>query len=99
MKDILAIIGVCTIIIFVSVGVMLFGTYVKDKIAELKYAYKRKHRFDKKPLAKCYCVDCIFRNPQSTYCTHFSKHTGDAEFCSVGACRKTDPDRDGEKEK
>ena len=33
-------------------------------LAEIASKIKRKHRFKKKPLAKCYCIDCVhyFKN-------------------------------------
>ena len=44
-------------------------------LAEVASKIKRKHRFKKKPLAKCYCIDCV----------HYFKNYG---RCSLsGMCR------------
>lgn len=34
------------------------GEYVKDA----RYKYRQKHRFDKPPMAMCYCKDCTQRD-------------------------------------
>ena len=31
---------------------------MKNYIRHLQYRHMYKHRFDKKPTAKCYCIDC-----------------------------------------
>jgi hypothetical protein len=46
--------GTMTVII---IGIQGF---ISDLIKGLKWKYKYKHRFDKPPLAKCYCKDCDF---------------------------------------
>jgi len=48
-----------------TVGICLFVICIikellEDKIKRAKWQYKYKHRFDKPPLAKCYCKDCIY---------------------------------------
>lgn len=42
------------------VGITCQATYVfiSKLINKLRWKYKYKHRFDKPPIAKCYCKDC-----------------------------------------
>lgn len=44
----------------VTCGALAVGlvNWLKDAIRHLKWVYIYKHRFDKPPLAKCYCRDC-----------------------------------------
>lgn len=40
--------------------VVIYFLSLKEWISEKRYNYKWKHRFDKPPMAKCYCNDCKF---------------------------------------
>lgn len=42
--------------------IILLVSYIKDVIRDYKRKYQQKHRFDKPPTAKCYCIDCKYRN-------------------------------------
>ena len=59
MIEILAIIGgvALFLIAFSVLTVMFYG--IKETIENMKYDYRRKHRFDKPPTAACYCKDCV----------------------------------------
>ena len=49
-------------------------------ICSIGYKYKRKHRFDNPPIAKCYCIDCKYWN--NGYCSYLkNQHTDDCWFC------------------
>lgn len=58
---------------------------VKDIIDDLIYEYRYKHRFDKPPTAKCYCVDCKHYDNKTYRCYGFHEDSnrlvGDAMFC------------------
>lgn len=56
--------------------------FIVEKIEELKYDYKVKHRFDKPPLAKCYCKDCKSYNRENERCYRLNRSTADNWFCS-----------------
>lgn len=47
---------------FVIVGFILIVMFdfIKQKNDELKNYHRIKHRFDKPPLADCYCIDCKY---------------------------------------
>lgn len=75
--------GFTIIVIIIFVGVILKET-ISDGINKAKWKYKRKHRFDKPPTAKCYCIDCYFYDPDNKECHKFSSYMADNEFCSGG---------------
>lgn len=63
----------------------VIGTYIVDGInmcvAHIKSRYAIKHRFDKPPKAKCYCVDCKYYTTHGN-CTEFrSMSVPDNGFC------------------
>lgn len=75
MKDFLAFIGITTIMVctyFIMYGVFVA---VKDLIHKAKYRYLCKHRFDKLPTAKCYCVDCKYHDDKTKRCYRFGETT------------------------
>lgn len=59
---ILAGVGVIFLICFLILLLSIIIEVVKDFISKKIYAYKRKRRFNRPPTAKCYCVDCQFRD-------------------------------------
>lgn len=50
---------------------------VKTLISALIWKYRYKHRFDRPPLAKCYCRDC-WHNKDGCSC---KRNHGDDWFC------------------
>lgn len=58
---------------------------------EIEYAiktYKIKHRFNKKPLAKCYCVDCKYYSKEDHYCSYNEIFVIDNFYCRDANPRK-----------
>ena len=45
----------------------------------LRRQYELQHRFDKPPLAKCYCEDCSYRS--KGVCNKFGRYVADDFFC------------------
>ena len=79
---------VCTTIITYE----LFGL-LKDNITDylIRQKSKRiiKHRFDKPPIAKCYCIDCKHHDMQTDLCHRDGRrHTANTEFCSDAEPKK-----------
>ena len=63
----------------------------KEWVIRLKWAYKVKHRFDKPPTAKCYCIDCVRHNNENQKCYKFDGwRTADSWFCWDAEPRKKD---------
>lgn len=59
-------------------------------IEGIKYVVKRvkrniaiKHRFDKPPTAKCYCIDCKYWGERGGYCSQLRWCTADNWFCWI----------------
>lgn len=82
MKDYLAYLGgsfLIVIAVFLVIG-MYMG--FRELIDRWKYNYRVKHRFDKPPTAKCYCVDCKLHCNESQECYKFDGwRTADNWFC------------------
>lgn len=53
LKDIVFLVGICGISLIVGVTIVTTKEAISDWIAKKKWEYKCKHRFDKKPVAKC----------------------------------------------
>jgi hypothetical protein len=82
MKDFLAWLGVVTLLVsaFFVISAIYYG--LREQIDRWKYNYRVKHRFDKPPTAKCYCVDCKLHSNESKKCYKFDGwHTADNWFC------------------
>ena len=64
MSDIIIIfttIGFLTSIAALTIVTIILIGEIKNIINRYKIKYQRKHRFDKPPNAKCYCIDCKYR--------------------------------------
>jgi len=64
-------------------GLILIGIFdfIKQKIDELKNYHRIKHRFDKPPLADCYCIDCKSYNRENERCYMLNRDTANNWFC------------------
>lgn len=80
LKDIFFMIGVFVSITLVSVIAITSVIKIRDLISDYRntkrYEYKIAHRFDNPPLAKCYCIDCL-------YCFGEPTKTGDGVYCGL----------------
>lgn len=102
--NILALFGAITVLI--SIGFLVFITvvamkeHVKEEKRRRKREYEIAHRFERKPLARCHCVDCRycqgFRFKNDTFkrkaikCDSWGQHmvTYDDSFCYRADPRK-----------
>lgn len=70
------VIGVCVCLAYLVIDGIIRGMKI------LKYRYKEKHRYDKPPIAKCYCKDCKFRI--DGICTNLANiYTANEFFCCL----------------
>ena len=78
-----ALIGVMSVAGVFGLLTWAFAEWLKDRITDLKRAYRTKHRFDGKPIAKCWCRDCRMHNMKTGACSlpGVSIHTPDNGFC------------------
>lgn len=96
MNDILrifAFIGISAVVAMIVIFLWILWDYVKDQIRLAEYRYKRKHRFDKKPIAKCYCKDCIFYNSFDGFCCLLKRAVPDDGYCYESQPHKYDPEK------
>lgn len=75
-----ALFGVMTIAVFIGILAYALISWIKYKIEEVIYIYRIKHRFNGKPIAKCWCRDCR-RRGKDDRCTLFGAYTQDNGFC------------------
>lgn len=74
--------GVLAFTVIIALCIYALFAWIVDQIRGLYYIYRYKHRFDKKPCAKCWCVDCKFHGV-SGRCglPGMSRYTPDDGFC------------------
>ena len=97
---ILIIFGVASVVFLVGLVIVLAKDPIDDYIGRKKYEYKRKHRFDKPPTAKCYCKDCrnFVDREFDKHCAALKGiHVHDNYFCWAAEPRMMDPDKGDEK--
>lgn len=75
MKEFFEVLGMATACTIVFAIIFLACCCVKEGISQLKWRYKYKHRFDKPPTAKCYCVDCKYHSNKNDVCYRFGETT------------------------
>lgn len=91
MKEFLMIMGVIASFVLVLLVIMNVIYRLKTLIEKLTLKYKQKHRFDKPPTAKCYCIDCVYHDNETGRCWRLKNwHTADNWFCWDAEPRKTE---------
>lgn len=72
---------------------LMFKEWLTDQINIAKYNYKKKHRFDGPPIAKCYCKDCASYEHYDNRCLFLGRCVSDNGFCYEAHPRKRDPEK------
>lgn len=94
LKGIVFIAGILCIAVVTTLLFLTAKEAICNWIAKKKWEYKYKHRFDKKPVAKCYCKDCKYFEEKAEKCTFFrSYHVLDNWFCSSAKPKKYDSEK------
>jgi hypothetical protein len=90
----LMIVGGITLLALAGLAVIAAIAGIKDLIDALKYRHYIKHRFDKPPTAKCYCVDCSYHDDETKRCYRFGEITKEYR-CTADNwfCWEADPKR------
>lgn len=57
------------------------ATAVRKRTRRKRKEYEYKHRFDKSPIAECYCVDCWYRDNENSKCRRHELYVADDWFC------------------
>lgn len=79
---ILATIGVLVVLGLFVFGVIFMIQSFREWLDQLRYKYRYKHRFDKPPVAKCFCRDCNLHSNETNRCYKFDGwYTADNWFC------------------
>ena len=95
-SDLLKIFGGVSLFVLVGFALVALWVAFTDWLSRAKYNYRVRHRFDKPPTAKCYCVDCKHHDNESMRCYRFTecRCTADNWFCWEAW-----PDKNKEKKK
>ena len=94
MINVLAFIGAIALLVILLFLLVLSIDFMRNVIAKIKWKYKYKHRFDKKPVAKCYCKDCIYYKKSNFTCDYDMKGTvSENSFCSKASPASRDPEK------
>lgn len=102
--------GIANILIVIgALSVFFAGVllcyFIYDEVSAwyegVKWAYKYKHRFDKEPIAPCYCKDCMnyspydWNNGREGTCSLYrglQRTLSDNMFCCLAEPMHKDPD-------
>jgi len=97
-RSVFTYIGIVSVAGISVILVVWFKEWLKEKIADRKWKYEYEHRFDKPPLALCYCHDCYYYNPETSRCLYYrstesptSRYVKDTMFCAEALPYKHDP--------
>jgi hypothetical protein len=92
-KFVLMSVGAVTLAFVGGATLVILKDEVCGLIARLKWEHKYKHRFDKPPVAKCYCKDCKYYSKECNYCTaHVGWRVAENWFCWEAEPTKYDPE-------
>ena len=78
---ILALIGAVASLAIIGCMLAFAWIYLEEFIDKAKRNYRYKHRFDKPPTAKCYCIDCKYHDNETGRCGGFGEFIADNCFC------------------
>ena len=79
--------GVIAAIAIAVIGLLI--SKIKEKVRDKRFKRIQKHRFDKPPTAKCYCIDCKQHDNEKNRCYKFDGwYTADSWFCWDAEPRK-----------
>lgn len=86
--------GIISSIMVLVFIIMFIYYFIAEKIEELKYDYKAKHRFDKPPLANCYCKDCKYHGYNGKCYNFTERYTADNWFCSEAERKRVENEQE-----
>ena len=92
LRDILAWFGTILILLIVVAIFISFWDWAKDHLYYIRKRYQHRHRFEKDPIANCYCVACeswteASNDGCSGYCYSKKRYTADSYFCKDARLR------------
>lgn len=89
MENFLINLGVVTLTLIVGSAFFLIIIIICRCINNFVYRYEYEHRFDKPPLAACYCIDCKHYGDKvrNELCMEHRYYTKENGFCSEAVPR------------
>ena len=81
--NMLALFGALALLGGIIITLYVFCDWLKGRIVDLRRIWQYKHRFNKKPIAKCYCIDCRYYDEQKI-CRNLGRYVIDNKFCCWG---------------
>lgn len=91
MKGFLMVIGGLTLMVIAGTAIIFGISAVQYAIGNIKYTFKIKHRFDKPPTARCYCIDCKYHCTDGKCVEGFtSRYMGDSWFCCFATPKESE---------
>ena len=79
-----ALFGASALICGVMIILYMFYDWLKVRILDHRRIWRYKHRFNKKPIAKCYCIDCLDYDEEYKFCRDLGRYVTDDKFCCWG---------------
>ena len=76
--------GAVALIGGIIITLYIFYDLLKGRIWDLRRTWQYKHRFNKKPIAKCYCIDCLDYDEKNKFCRNLGRYVIDNDFCCWG---------------
>ena len=91
-RNAFAFLGVGMMVMILVIALQSLIEWICDTIRNIRWSYKYRSRFHKKPRAKCYCYDCENYSRENQPCMFSKVYVGAIEFCSRATPLKKDPD-------
>ena len=78
--------GICFLVVALIFIITYTADFLGNKVEKIIYIRKVKHRFKKKPITKCYCIDCFYykdncKTNRTGQCLRLEKIVADDGFC------------------
>ena len=73
--------GIASCLSLLVIVIVFIVVALKEKVSKWTYRQQIKHRFDKPPLAKCYCVDCTSYRANGDCRAHDGWTVADCWYC------------------
>lgn len=82
MLHFLAFVGILALGSLALIALACLLEILERVVKKTRRTWQYKRRFKKKPLAKCYCIDCVNYDDNKELCRYYSLHFRNDEFCS-----------------
>lgn len=89
-REFCTILGATALMTLITGAICGIWEVILNKIKDKKRQYNIQHKFDKPPVADCYCIDCVHYHCESNTCDlpGIERHTPYNGFCYEAHSRK-----------